>query len=280
MDAAPYTAFRPTTPVHRVLAALGPKMLALAAERTDGAHTYLVPPEHTAGARKELGAGPLLCVEQAVLLETDPARAREIGRAHTAVYVRLPNYQNNLRRLGFTDDGLRRRRQRPTGRHHRGVGRRGDDRATGSEPTSTPAPTTCACRPCAPGPGRCPPSSGGPWPRRCCDWSCRRIVARPGPPRPPDWRRWCDSALRREHRRDRSGQHVEAVGQQPSSMVSGGSSRITLPHVPQVSTTTPWAWQAAAMAAAAAAGRGWSCRAATSSMACMAPRPRTSPMAG
>ena len=103
MDTAPYTASRPTTPVRRVLAALGPKMLALAAEKTDGAHSYLVPPEHTEHARKELGAGPLLCAEQAVLLETDPARAREIGRAHTAIYVRLPNYQNNLRRLGFTD---------------------------------------------------------------------------------------------------------------------------------------------------------------------------------
>jgi probable F420-dependent oxidoreductase len=103
MDKAPYSAFRPAAPVRRALAALGPKMLALAAEKTDGAHTYLVPPEHTEGARKELGAGPLLCAEQAVLLETDPTRAREIGRAHTAVYVRLPNYQNNLQRLGFSD---------------------------------------------------------------------------------------------------------------------------------------------------------------------------------
>jgi probable F420-dependent oxidoreductase len=104
MDASPYTAFRPTTPVHRVLAALGPRMLALSAEKTDGAHTYLVPPEHTEQARKQLGQGPLLCVEQAVLLETDPDRARQIGRAHTAVYIRLPNYQNNLRRFGFSDE--------------------------------------------------------------------------------------------------------------------------------------------------------------------------------
>lgn len=113
MDAAPYTAFRPTTPTRRVLAALGPKMLALAAARTDGAHTYLVPPEHTETARAALGAAPLLCVEQAVLLEPDPDRAREIGRAHTAVYVRLPNYQANLRRPGlddadFADGGSRR----------------------------------------------------------------------------------------------------------------------------------------------------------------------------
>ena len=105
MDKAPYTAFRPTTPVRRALAALGPRMLSLSAERTDGAHTYLVPPEHTEQARQEeLGPGPLMCAEQAVLLESDPDRAREIGRAHTAVYFRLPNYQNNLRRLGFSDD--------------------------------------------------------------------------------------------------------------------------------------------------------------------------------
>jgi len=104
MDAAPYTAFRPTTPVHRVLAALGPKMLALSADKTDGAHSYLVPPEHTVVARETLGSGPLLCVEQAVLLETDPVRAREIGRTHTAVYIRLPNYQNSLRRHGFSDE--------------------------------------------------------------------------------------------------------------------------------------------------------------------------------
>jgi len=102
MDASPYTGFRPGTPVRRVLAALGPRMLALAAERTEGAHTYFATPEHTATARAALG-DHLLCVEQAVLLEADPARAREVGRAHTKVYVRLPNYQNNLRRLGFDD---------------------------------------------------------------------------------------------------------------------------------------------------------------------------------
>ncbi|MDQ6839517.1 MAG: LLM class F420-dependent oxidoreductase [Actinomycetota bacterium] len=104
MDASPYIAQRPSTPVRRVLAALGPKMLALAAEKTDGAHNYLVPPEHTATAREILGTGPLLCPEQAVVVETDPARAREIGRTHTKTYVGLPNYQNNLRRLGFAED--------------------------------------------------------------------------------------------------------------------------------------------------------------------------------
>jgi probable F420-dependent oxidoreductase len=103
MDASPYTAVRPTTPVRRVLAALGPKMLALSAEMAAGAHTYFVPPEHTAEARPILGDA-LLCAEQAVLLETDPATARQIGRSHLKTYVRLPNYQNNLRRLGFDDD--------------------------------------------------------------------------------------------------------------------------------------------------------------------------------
>ena len=105
IDRSPYTAQRPTTPVHRVLAALGPKMLELAAERADGAHPYFVTPEHTAGARAALGAA-LLCPEQAVLLEDDPTEARRIARAHMATYVRLPNYANNLRRLGFDEDDL------------------------------------------------------------------------------------------------------------------------------------------------------------------------------
>lgn len=104
MDASPYSGFRPTTPVRRVLAALRPKMQELAAEKTDGIHPYFVPPEHTAQSRERLGPEPLVCVEQAVLLETDPTKARELGRMHTAVYARLPNYQNNLRTLGFGDD--------------------------------------------------------------------------------------------------------------------------------------------------------------------------------
>jgi probable F420-dependent oxidoreductase len=106
MDASPYIALRPTTPMRRVLAALGPKMLQLAGEKTDGAHPYFVPPEHTATAREVLGEGPLLCPEQAVLLETDAEKARAIGRQHTAVYVAQPNYANNLRRLGFTEEDL------------------------------------------------------------------------------------------------------------------------------------------------------------------------------
>ena len=106
MDAGMYTASPPTTPTHRVLAALGPKMLELAAERTDGAHPYFIPVEHTAFAREHLGPDAKLYPEQAVVLETDPTRAREIARGHMAMYLTLPNYTNNLKRFGWTDADL------------------------------------------------------------------------------------------------------------------------------------------------------------------------------
>ena len=106
MDQAPYGAVPPRTNPIRVLAALGPQMLRLAAERAQGAHPYFVPPEHTARARKILGSDRLLAVEQAVVLESDPAKAREIARIHTSRYLALPNYVNNLRRLGFGEEDL------------------------------------------------------------------------------------------------------------------------------------------------------------------------------
>jgi probable F420-dependent oxidoreductase len=106
MDEAIFLAAQPPVPPSRVLAALGPRMLELARERALGAHPYFVPVEHTAVAREHLGKGPLLAPEQAVVLETDPGRARQIARSHTAGYLRLPNYANNLRRLGFSDDDL------------------------------------------------------------------------------------------------------------------------------------------------------------------------------
>ena len=93
-------------PGRRVLAALGPRMLRLSAERTAGAHPYFVPVEHTALAREQLGPGPLLAPEQAVVLETDPGLARELARGHMKWYLRLPNYTNNLRRLGYSDQDL------------------------------------------------------------------------------------------------------------------------------------------------------------------------------
>ena len=100
-------AAQPPVPVdRRVLAALGPKVLALAGERAAGAHPYLVTPEHTRQAREILGPGPLLAPEQKVLLETDPQRARTAARAAVGFYLALPNYANNLLRLGFTADDL------------------------------------------------------------------------------------------------------------------------------------------------------------------------------
>jgi len=93
----------PVPVAHRVLAALGPKALALAAERAAGAHPYLVTPEHTRIARETMGPDALLAVEQKVVLEPDPVRARELARATLGRYMALPNYTNNLLRLGFTE---------------------------------------------------------------------------------------------------------------------------------------------------------------------------------
>jgi probable F420-dependent oxidoreductase len=100
-------AVSPTVPAdRRVLAALGPKMLGLARDRAAGAHPYLVTPEHTEVAREALGDGPLLAPEQHVVLETDPARARGVAREGLSVYLQLPNYVNNWRRLGFGEDDV------------------------------------------------------------------------------------------------------------------------------------------------------------------------------
>jgi probable F420-dependent oxidoreductase len=78
-------------------------MLELAAELADGAHPYNVTPEHTAQARKILGKGKLLCVEQKIILTTDAARAREMGRKNLHHYLAYENYRANWLRLGFTD---------------------------------------------------------------------------------------------------------------------------------------------------------------------------------
>lgn len=107
MDAAPFTGpNRKDPPPPRVIAALGPQMLKLAAERSLGAHPYFVPVEHTALARQTMGPDALLAVEQAAVLETDPTTARETARRHMKRYLELDNYANNLRRLGWTDDDI------------------------------------------------------------------------------------------------------------------------------------------------------------------------------
>jgi probable F420-dependent oxidoreductase len=90
----------------RILAALGPRVLRLAAARAVGAHPYLVTPEHSRQAREILGPGKLLAPEQRVVLEADPARARAIGRPSVKPYLRLTNYTTNLRRLGFTAEDV------------------------------------------------------------------------------------------------------------------------------------------------------------------------------
>lgn len=100
------TAEQPVPVERRVLAALGPKMLALSARRARGAHPYLVTPEHTATARAVLGSGPLLAPEQTVILTDSADEARAIGTDWLRAYLALPNYANNLLRSGFSPDDL------------------------------------------------------------------------------------------------------------------------------------------------------------------------------
>ncbi len=106
MDAASYAGPELAEPVPLVLAALGPKMLELAAARADGAHPYFVPIEHTPFARKALGPESCLAVEQTAVLSTDSETARRIARGFARHYLALPNYANNLRRLGWSDDDI------------------------------------------------------------------------------------------------------------------------------------------------------------------------------
>ena len=103
MDKALFMAKGPDDDGGRLLAALGPKMLELSATRANGAHPYFTTPEHTAIAREALGPDALLAPEQMVVLSTDADEARRIGRAGMKIYLGLPNYWNNLKRLGFTD---------------------------------------------------------------------------------------------------------------------------------------------------------------------------------
>ncbi len=106
MDSSLFMAVGPASDPPRVLAALGPKMLELAAAKTQGAHPYFTTAEHTALARKAMGADALLMPEQMVVLETDPALARSIARKAMKTYLGLPNYYNNLYRTGFDETDL------------------------------------------------------------------------------------------------------------------------------------------------------------------------------
>jgi probable F420-dependent oxidoreductase len=105
MDAAPWAGPAAEAPP-RVLAALGPRMLELAAERAEGAHPYFVPVEHTRLARERLGPDPVLVVEVTGVVDDDRGRARMTARAFAARYLALENYANNLRRLGWSEADL------------------------------------------------------------------------------------------------------------------------------------------------------------------------------
>jgi probable F420-dependent oxidoreductase len=105
MEAAAYVGPAPERPAPIVLAALGPRMLELSAERTAGAHSYFVPVSHTAMARRHLGDA-FLAVEQAAVIDPDPTRARQTARAFCQRYLLLPNYANALLREGFTADDV------------------------------------------------------------------------------------------------------------------------------------------------------------------------------
>jgi len=106
MAASPYTAVPPSEEPPTVIAALGPQMLKLAREKCTGAHPYFVSPEHTAMARDALGPDKWLCVEQKVILESDPAKARALARPVAGIYLGLPNYRNNWLRMGLTEADL------------------------------------------------------------------------------------------------------------------------------------------------------------------------------
>lgn len=108
MDQAPFTAVGAPDEPPTVLAALGPKMLRLAASAAHGAHPYFSPVEHTAFARETMGDGPLLAPELMVVIDDDRTRATETALKHMSRYLRLPNYTNNLKRHGFDDDDVAR----------------------------------------------------------------------------------------------------------------------------------------------------------------------------
>lgn len=107
MESSPYVGPRSSEPPLTVIAALGPKMLELAAEKVNGAHPYFTSPQHTADARRILGADALLCVEQKVVFETNPDKARSAARIAARTYQALPNYRNNWLRMGLSEDDIR-----------------------------------------------------------------------------------------------------------------------------------------------------------------------------
>lgn len=93
-------------PVPRLVGALGPRMIQLAREKSDGVHSYFVPPSHTYKARAILGGDKLLIPEQAVVVTSSPSTGRSVARDYMKLYLRLPNYLNSLNRLGYGDTDI------------------------------------------------------------------------------------------------------------------------------------------------------------------------------
>jgi probable F420-dependent oxidoreductase len=106
MKASMYKAVPPKEEPPTLLAALHPKMLALAASEANGTHTYFTTPEHTAKFRAAIGAKPWICAAQAIILESDAARARAAARNYMQIYLRAPNYMRSVKNVGFTDADL------------------------------------------------------------------------------------------------------------------------------------------------------------------------------
>ncbi len=106
MANALYTGFPPTEEPPTLIAALGPKMLELASSSCTGAHPYFSSPSHTKMAREIMGPDAWLCVEQKVILESDPQKARDLARPVAKIYQGLPNYRNNWLRMGLTEDDI------------------------------------------------------------------------------------------------------------------------------------------------------------------------------
>jgi probable F420-dependent oxidoreductase len=173
MDKALFMARGPEADPGRILAALGPKMLELSATRANGSHPYFTTPDHTRIAREVMGAEALLAPEQMVVLSTDATEARRIARAGMKIYLGLPNYFNNLKRIGFDESDFA-VWSTPS---WRGVPRSRSRHA--SPNTMQPAPTTCACRCCRTA-LRCLNSSGVAWRPPCSAGESTRRLIGPG----------------------------------------------------------------------------------------------------
>lgn len=143
MEAVEHQTPDPGEPIQLILAALGPRMLKLAAERALGAHPSFVPVEHTAFARETIGGGPILAPELPVLIAKDRDEAREIAGEHMSFYLTRKPYVENMERLGFSEADMRGSAATPCSTRS-SPGETSRRSAPGSTPTSRQAPTMFA----------------------------------------------------------------------------------------------------------------------------------------